>query len=148
MSLSSIRAEKDGMKTTTFKFQTGRAASNNLNTRDIDGKLYFFTHILTIFYFTGAVPKIHGSRQITDHGATTHMQNFDIERSAPRQLHIPLGNKPENNMRTTDIFGAQPQCVKFRSTRGSSEFNPLNPTYKLQSVTYLEGEKPRFIRDQ
>jgi hypothetical protein len=25
MSLSSIRVEKDGMKTTTFKFQTGRA---------------------------------------------------------------------------------------------------------------------------
>lgn len=41
MSLSSIRAEKDGMKTTTFKFQTGRGNSNNLNTRDIDGKLYF-----------------------------------------------------------------------------------------------------------
>jgi len=45
------------MKTTTFKFQTGRAGSNNLNTRDIDG----------------ASPKIHGSRAISDHGAATHM---------------------------------------------------------------------------
>lgn len=90
MSLSSIRADKDGMKTTTFKFQTGRAASNNLNTRDIDG----------------AVPKIHGSRQISDHGASTHMQNFDIERSAPRQLHLGLGNKPLYNMKTDDITGA------------------------------------------
>lgn len=68
MSLSSINAGKDGMKTTTFKFQTGRGLSNNLNTRDIEG----------------AVPKVHGSRPISDHGATTHMQNFDIERSAPR----------------------------------------------------------------
>ena len=41
MSLSTIRADKDGMKTTTFKFQSGRSSSNNLNSRDIDGKLYF-----------------------------------------------------------------------------------------------------------
>jgi len=48
MSLSCIRADKDGMKTTTFKFQTGRAASNNLNTRDIDGKLYFPSYLILI----------------------------------------------------------------------------------------------------
>ena len=39
MCLSSIGAERDGMKTTTFKFQTVRSGSNNLNSVDIDGKL-------------------------------------------------------------------------------------------------------------
>jgi hypothetical protein len=39
MALSSINAERDGMKTTTFKFDTKRCGSTNLNTGDIDGKL-------------------------------------------------------------------------------------------------------------
>ena len=41
MSLSTIDAQRDNMKTTTFKFQTGRDLSNNLTTTDIAGKLYF-----------------------------------------------------------------------------------------------------------
>ena len=41
MNLSHIDYNRDGMKTTTFKFQTGRAASTNLLTNDIDGKLLF-----------------------------------------------------------------------------------------------------------
>lgn len=69
---------------------------------------YLIFILIQILQSIGAVPKIHGSREITDHGASTHMQNFDIERSAPRQLHMGLGNKPENNMRTSDIFGATP----------------------------------------
>lgn len=31
MNLSSINADRDGMKTTTFKFQTKRSGSSNLN---------------------------------------------------------------------------------------------------------------------
>lgn len=36
--------------------------------------------------------------------------------------------------------------MKFTTTR--SETNPLNPKYNLQSVTFVEHEKPKFIRDQ
>lgn len=32
MNLSSIMPDRDGMKTTTFKFQTGRATSTNMAT--------------------------------------------------------------------------------------------------------------------
>ena len=41
MSLSTINTRKDQMKTTTFKFMTNRAQSNNMSTNDIFGKLYF-----------------------------------------------------------------------------------------------------------
>jgi hypothetical protein len=37
MSLSSIEAYKDGMKTTTRKFSTRRFESSNLSTTDIEG---------------------------------------------------------------------------------------------------------------
>lgn len=79
------------MKTTTFKFQTGRGVSHNLATNDIHG----------------AVPKLHGSRAISVNKEQFNLQNHDIERSAPRQLHIGL-NKPENCMKTEDILGAKP----------------------------------------
>ena len=50
MSLSVINKEKDLMKTTTSKFVSGRSASLNLHTNDIDGKLLFCQFvILTIF---------------------------------------------------------------------------------------------------
>jgi len=39
MSLSTINQFKDGMNTSTKRFQTGRDFSMSLNTRDIDGKL-------------------------------------------------------------------------------------------------------------
>ena len=39
MSLSTIRADKDGMKTTTSKFISSRATSMNLSGNDIEGKL-------------------------------------------------------------------------------------------------------------
>ena len=41
MSLNAIRAEQDGMKTSTVKFSTVRGNSVNLHTNDIDGKLQF-----------------------------------------------------------------------------------------------------------
>lgn len=53
-----------------------------------------------------------------------NLQNHDIERSAPRNLHIGL-QKPENNLKTEDIKGARPQCVKFETNRIGH--NPLNP---------------------
>ena len=93
----------------------------------------------------GAVPKLHGSRAVSINKEQFNLQNHDIERSAPRQLHIGL-NKPENCMKTEDIEGAKPQCVKFRSTRFGQ--NPLNPKYNLQSVTYIDPEPLKFIRDQ
>lgn len=49
-------------------------------------------------------------------------------------------------MKTNDIKFAQPQCVKFTTTRIGTD--PLNPTYNLQGVTYVEPEKTKFIRDQ
>lgn len=63
----------------------------------------------------------------------------------PRNLHIGL-NKVENALRVEDIEGAKPQCVKFKSIREPQ--NPLNPKYNLQSVTYLQPDAPKFIRDQ
>lgn len=49
MSLNTITAGRDGMKTTTAKFGSSRVASNNLHTGDIDG----------------AIPKLHGSRVVS-----------------------------------------------------------------------------------
>ena len=70
--------------------------------------------------------------------------NWDIDRSAPRNLHIPL-NKPETNLLAHDIEGAKPQCVKFKSTRQGND--PLNPNYNLQKVETKPITPPKFIRD-
>ena len=105
---------------------------------------YIYFKIWTILTVTGAVPKLHGSRAVSATKEQFNLQNHDIERSAPRQLHIGL-NKPENCMKTDDIAGAKPQCVKFRSTRFGQ--NPLNPKYNLQSVTFIDPEPIKFIRD-
>jgi hypothetical protein len=45
---------------------------------------------------------------------------------------------------TDDIHGASPGAFRFKTNRSS---NPLNPEYKLQTVTYLEPDKGRFLRD-
>ena len=47
MSLSTIQ-KKDGMKTTTTKFCTGRALSNNMRTDDITGKFQQMNLIILI----------------------------------------------------------------------------------------------------
>lgn len=59
-------------------------------------------------------------------------------------MHVGLA-KPQSSLQSADIEGAQPQCVKFKSNRLGVD--PLNPTYKLQSVTYVAPEPNRFIRD-
>lgn len=60
-------------------------------------------------------------------------------------MHVGL-HKPENNLKTNDILGARPQCVKFTTNRIGT--NPLNPTYTLQKVEFVAPEPTRFIRDQ
>lgn len=62
----------------------------------------------------------------------------------PRNLHIGL-DRPNSHLNCTDILGAQPQCVKFTTNRIGH--NPLNPTYKLQTVEYLAPEPTRYIKD-
>jgi len=49
MSLTSIQAQKDGMKTTTVKFSSTRGNSMNLHTGDIEGKLQFLWKINFLF---------------------------------------------------------------------------------------------------
>jgi len=48
-----------------------------------------------------------GSRAVSSTKEQFNLMNHDIERSAPRQLHIGL-NKQENAMRTDDILFAKP----------------------------------------
>ena len=112
MGLSTINGAQDNVRTTTRKFATTRVDSQANNVKDIEGKwliLPFKNHNCLLFYL-GASPKLHGSR--TFNKAEYSNQNWDIHGSAPRALHMPL-NKPNNNQKTSDIFGASPQCNKF-----------------------------------
>jgi len=59
-------------------------------------------------------------------------------------LHIGL-NKPEYNLKNSDIDGTKTQIVKFVTKREAT--NPLNPVYKLPSFTYVAPDPPKFIRD-
>ena len=47
-------------------------------------------------------------------------------------------------MRTEDIKGARPNCIKFVSKRNE---NPLNPRYRLQSVSFVAPEPLKYIKD-
>jgi len=127
MSLQTMGAKKDNLKTTTAQFTTVRNTSSNLHTSDIHG----------------AVPKLHGSKQVNKPDFMN--QNWDIERAGPRALHMNL-YKVETNLNTQDIGGAQPQVNKFKSTRIGND--PLNPNYKLSEVEQRPSTPPRFIRDQ
>ena len=60
----------------------------------------------------GAVSKLHGSRTDFVNKPQWNLNNNDIDRSQPRNLHIGL-NKPETNLLTSDVEGAKPQCVRF-----------------------------------
>lgn len=72
-------------------------------------------------------------------------QNWDIDRSCPRALHVGL-YKPETNLSNKDIEGSSPQCVKFRSIRNGH--NPLDPVYQLSKVEFRPVTPPKFLRDQ
>lgn len=93
MSLSTLN-KMDNTALTTKSFSTNRLVSNNLTTNDI----------------SGASPKLHGSRVC--HKQEFSNQNWDIDRSCPRALHVGL-YKPETNLTNKDIDGSSPQCVKF-----------------------------------
>ena len=58
--------------------------------------------------------------------------------------HLGL-NKPENNMRTQDIYGASPNCVKFQTKRIGHD--PQNPQYNLSKVEIKPPTPPKFIKD-
>ena len=55
---------------------------------------------------SGASPKLHGSKAIGPK-EQWNLSNADIDRSAPRNLHLGL-NKGENGLKTDDIKGAKP----------------------------------------
>ena len=92
--------------------------------------------------FSGAGPKLHGSKQVSKPEFTN--TNWDIDRSGPRALHIGL-YKQETNLLTSDIQGAAPQIVKFQSKRQGND--PLNPQYNLSKVEVRPATPPKFIRD-
>ena len=91
---------------------------------------------------SGAVPRLHGSKQVNKPEFTN--SNWDIDRSGPRALHIGL-YKAETNLKTDDLPFAKPQIVKFSSTRQAND--PLNPVYNLSNVEVRPVTPPKFIRD-
>lgn len=48
-------------------------------------------------------------------------------------------------MKTQDLFGAQPQIVKFQSKRQGND--PLNPSYNIPEVEVRPATPPKFVRD-
>ncbi|CDW75394.1 UNKNOWN [Stylonychia lemnae] len=128
MSLSSISKDKDLFRAKTAHVsQRQRSVSHNLATNDIQG----------------AQPKQWVKETISRPEFLG--QNWDIDRSCPRALHMGL-NKPEYNLSNSDIEKSKPNYIKFQTTRPPS--NPLNPQYKLPEVEYRPPTPPKFIRDQ
>lgn len=70
-------------------------------------------------------------------------QNWDIDRTGPRALHIGL-NKPEYNLTNNDIDRSKPQFQKFQTNR---VVNPLNPNYSLPKTEQVPVDPPKFLRD-
>ncbi len=126
MGLSVINGNRDGMYTHTKKFNSSRQWNDSLKTTDI----------------AGAQPKLHGSKVVNKPDLSN--QNWDIDRSGPRALHIGL-NKPETNLTNQDIEGSEPHCVHFTGKRPYN--NPLNPTYSLPKVEMRPITPPKFLRD-
>jgi hypothetical protein len=109
MSLSTLNADRDAMKTTTSKFYTRRGMSQNMQVNDILGKFLSLLKSLTItLHNVGAVPKLHGNKNVQSSKMQWNLSNADIERSNPRQLHFGLKNKPDNQMKVDDIKWAVP----------------------------------------
>ncbi len=90
----------------------------------------------------GAQPKLFGSKKTNK--PEFQNQNWDIDRSGPRALHIGL-NKPEYNLGNADIEGSKPNCVKFKSQRAGTD--PLNPSYQIPQVEVRPVTPPKFLRD-
>lgn len=83
MSLSVINQHRDGEYTHTKKFNSGRSYNQALKTTDIEGT---FTLAVVCLRGLGAQPKLFGSKQVNKPEFSN--QNWDIDRSGPRALHI------------------------------------------------------------
>ena len=112
-----------GNKVTSFV--TNRNWNNNLKVDDI----------------AGANTNIPGYQY--KNKDTYSNQNWDIDRSGPRALHLGL-NKPEYNLTNDDLPKSKPQFQKFHTKR---TVNPLNPEYELPKTEVVPPEEPKFIRD-
>ena len=111
---------------TAFGVRSERKQSTNLYAGDIDR----------------AQPKVYAPKVVTRENHA--YDNNDIVGSKPRNMHVGL-NRGYTSMNTDDIPGSKPDLNKFKT--GREACNPLNPTYKLQSVEFIPPPIPRFIRD-
>jgi hypothetical protein len=125
MSLSTINQNQDFTNVKVNQFKSGRNWNSNLKVDDIEG----------------AKTKVPGYQ--FQNKANLSNQNWDIDRSGPRALHIGL-NKPEYSLKNDDIDRCKPQFQKFKTKR---VVNPMNPNYKLPKTELIPVEEPKFIRD-
>jgi hypothetical protein len=126
MGLSTINETQDFLHSKTKKFNSNRHWNHQLNVADIEG----------------AKTKLPGYQ--FSNKEVLQGQNWDIDRSGPRALHIGL-NKPEYNLSNNDIDKSLPQFQKFLTNR---MINPMNPNYILPKTELIPVEPLKFIRDQ
>lgn len=107
MSLSTINDTQDFLNVKVKRFHSNRKWNSNLKVDDIDG----------------ARTKVPGYQYKNKPNYSN--QNWDIDRTGPRMLHIGL-NKPEYNLSNEDIRHSKPQFQKFKTNR---VVNPMNPNY-------------------
>lgn len=71
-----------------------------------------------------------------------------VDKAHPKMLHYPL-TKPNEILDVTDIHGARPDLVKFKTGRRDMHaVNPVDPDYKLPSSPEVVHPEPRkFLRD-
>jgi hypothetical protein len=125
MSLSTINQNDDFLNEKVKRFRSSRGWNNCLKVDDIDG----------------AKTKIYGYQFTKKENLSN--QNWDIDRSCPRALHIGL-SKPEYNLSNSDIEKSKPQFQKFKTNR---VVNPMKPEYQLPKAEIIPVDPPKFIRD-
>lgn len=121
MSLSTITPQDAPIKRKQFK----QRIVSSLNTEDIDG----------------SKPCLKGYQYINKPEFSNNSK--DIEKAAPKPLH-PTLNKPEFNLKTSDICISHSKSSQFKSNR---QTDPLNPVYKLPSFEVRPVTPPKFVRD-
>lgn len=121
MSLSTITPQDAPIKRKQFK----QRIVSSLNTEDIEG----------------SKPCLKGYQYINKPEFSNISK--DIEKAAPKPLHPSL-NKPEFNLKTSDICISHSKSGHFKSTR---QTDPLNPIYNLPSFEIRPVTPPKFIRD-
>ena len=125
MSLSTINDTQDFVRNKVQKFFTNRNWNSNLKVDDI----------------SGAKTNVPGYQYKNKQSFSN--QNWDIDRTGPRALHLGL-NKPEYNLSNDDLPKSKPQFQKFQTKRA---VNPLNPQYELPKTEMVPPDEPKFIRD-